>query len=58
MVWMHNGRHRVRHFTRGKLCPSYDDIKEWHEDSCLLWFNRLFSVNYFSESKVLALQHM
>lgn len=28
MVWMHNGRHRVRHFTRGKLCPSYDDIKE------------------------------
>lgn len=53
MVWMHNGRYGVRHFTREKLCSSYKDMKERCEKFSLSQFSRIFLITQFSESKVL-----
>lgn len=57
MVWMHNGRYGVRHFTREKSYFSYSEIKERYEKCSLLWFSRIFLMSQFSESKVLGIYH-
>lgn len=57
MVWMHNGRYGVRHFTREKSCSSHSGIKGMCEKFSLLWFRRIFLMTQFSESKVLGIYH-